>query len=207
MKKLLITAAGVALALGASAAHADILVYAGYYDLTPCCGNTNPLPDPWVNSPNTSFLGDTTYATSGDPDESALRLYNTGPNAVTLDQGASVGAYTLWDSFIGAGGFVIGAGQNVILGATDGDNFDGSDIGLANQSITISLNGVAHQFQDTTSVLQGFNAYDETIPWTQVGVVAFDQAPGVPEPATWALMIGGFGLAGAALRRTRALAA
>ena len=30
---------------------------------------------------------------------------------------------------------------------------------------------------------------------------------GVPEPATWALMLGGFGLAGAALRRRRATAA
>ncbi len=31
--------------------------------------------------------------------------------------------------------------------------------------------------------------------------------PGVPEPATWAMMIAGFGLAGAALRRRRAIAA
>ena len=33
------------------------------------------------------------------------------------------------------------------------------------------------------------------------------QGGAVPEPASWALMIGGFGLAGAALRRRRALAA
>ena len=30
-------------------------------------------------------------------------------------------------------------------------------------------------------------------------------SPGVPEPATWSLLIGGFGLAGAALRRRRAM--
>lgn len=33
-----------------------------------------------------------------------------------------------------------------------------------------------------------------------------DPGPGIPEPGTWALMIGGFGLAGAALRRRRAFA-
>ncbi len=32
-----------------------------------------------------------------------------------------------------------------------------------------------------------------------------DQAPAVPEPASWAMMIGGFGLIGAALRRNRTL--
>ena len=37
--------------------------------------------------------------------------------------------------------------------------------------------------------------------------VRLDVSSGVPEPATWALMLGGFGLAGAALRRRRATVA
>jgi hypothetical protein len=39
------------------------------------------------------------------------------------------------------------------------------------------------------------------------GDIAVTLSPGVPEPASWALMIGGFGLAGVALRRRRAAAA
>ena len=37
--------------------------------------------------------------------------------------------------------------------------------------------------------------------------VSLDVSAAVPEPATWAMMIGGFGLAGATLRRRRALTA
>lgn len=39
------------------------------------------------------------------------------------------------------------------------------------------------------------------------GLARVGAAPGVPEPAAWTLMIMGFGLAGAAIRRRRALAA
>jgi len=39
------------------------------------------------------------------------------------------------------------------------------------------------------------------------GFVTTEAPGGVPEPATWALMFGGFGLAGAALRRHRAIVA
>jgi PEP-CTERM motif len=44
--------------------------------------------------------------------------------------------------------------------------------------------------------------YSGVSPWVEL-----DTAGGVPEPASWALMIGGFGLAGAALRRRRTAAA
>ncbi|PZQ60252.1 MAG: hypothetical protein DI570_14505 [Phenylobacterium zucineum] len=46
-----------------------------------------------------------------------------------------------------------------------------------------------------------------TARWCALGEVVFASAPAggaVPEPSTWALMIGGFGLAGATLRRRRA---
>ena len=39
------------------------------------------------------------------------------------------------------------------------------------------------------------------------GTVADATVAGVPEPASWALMIGGFGLAGATLRRRRTASA
>lgn len=45
-----------------------------------------------------------------------------------------------------------------------------------------------------------------SFPACAIGEVAFG-GPGVPEPASWAMMIAGFGLVGAALRRRNAVAA
>lgn len=47
---------------------------------------------------------------------------------------------------------------------------------------------------------------NESINWNQIGEGA-NRGGTVPEPTTWALMIGGFGLAGAALRRRRSAVA
>src|SRR5271166_3816918 len=136
-----------------TAAKADTTVSLGYYDLAPCCGNSNPLPNPWYGSANTTFLGDVALATSGDPDEAGILFTNTGTTAVTLDQGVTITygstALTLWNSLIGSGGFSIGAGDSVILAATTNDNLDGSDLGLIGSTISFSINGTAYSVVDS----------------------------------------------------------
>jgi len=92
------TVFAVAAAVGA---RADVFVSVGYYDLAPPAGgNTNALPNPWDGSPNTTFLGNTSQATSSDPDESAILFANTGTTAVTLNPGVTVtsggNVFTLW---------------------------------------------------------------------------------------------------------------
>lgn len=81
---------------------------------------------------------------------------------------------------------------------------------------TVSFDiGVNHfSFTDSGHILDtGFYDFvnnnidgNESINWNEVGAGA-NRGGTVPEPATWALMIGGFGLAGAALRRRRSVIA
>jgi hypothetical protein len=202
------------LLLGA-AAKADTTVSLGYYDLAPCCGNSNPLPNPWYGSSNTTFLGNAAVATSGDPDEAGILFTNTGTTAVTLDQGVTVTSgstvLTLWDSLIGAGGFSIGAGDSVILsGTTAGDDLDGSDIPLTDSTISFSVNGTAYSVVDTGhsgavdgSILAGSTngSPNETIPWTQVDDIGGSKSPGMPEPASVTLL--SMGLLGLGFRARR----
>src|SRR5205085_10216715 len=66
---------------------------------------------------------------------------------------------------------------------------------------------------DTSKTLVGWGIYGCSCGSDEASTTFLDDAlinagrAGVPEPATWALMIGGFGLAGAALRRRRLVAA
>lgn len=83
---------------------------------------------------------------------------------------------------------------------TGGYGLDSSQHNFALQVFNASTAPQAVIFQYTYAMRDVFEARTlELRPVTGGGVV--------PEPATWALMIGGFGLAGAALRRRAALAA
>ena len=132
------------------------------------------------------------------PDEAALLFTNTGPVAVTLDQGVTVksgaNSYTLWDSLIGTGGFSLLPGKSVILSGTTTNGFDGSDIGLLDSTVSFDLNGVAYSGVDVNSILHGnpIGSANETEPWTQIGDFLKSGSTGVPEP-------GGFGLLGLGL--------
>ena len=56
-------------------------------------------------------------------------------------------------------------------------------------------------FADGIILRWGPNGYDVGLDNIRFDVRAIDSGSAVPEPATWAMMIAGFGLVGAAMRR------
>lgn len=84
-----------------------------------------------------------------------------------------------------------------------GDNIDGGAFFAANILTANALTAGTERLQYAfTSRVSGGTGLYGTLSGNQT-FVAFENVP-VPEPASWALMIAGFGLAGAALRRRSA---
>ena len=81
--------------------------------------------------------------------------------------------------------------------------------GVLNSTVDYVVTGGTGRFLGATGGFQGVGTLDRTVPrpFTSVALKGSLSLPAVPEPATWGLMILGFGLAGASLRRRRALAA
>lgn len=88
--------------------------------------------------------------------------------------------------------------------------------------IDVTWNGVSVHSEVDNDAGAGFEQFTATVTGHGLDALVFTSyndpafnyfddvsvtGPGVPEPTAWALMIGGFGLAGASLRRRRAIAA
>jgi hypothetical protein len=195
---------GATVITGSVSAHASTIVYTGYFDLPPPAGgNTNALPNPWLGSPNTTFLGSTSVAGSSDPDEAAVRIQNTGSTAVTLGQGFVMGGISAWDSLIGAGGLVIAPGANVILSGTSTQSTDGSENIFSNAIVKVVIDGKLFNFNDTgVLVALGLSSANETSPWTQIGEIGADTAA-TPLPAALPFFATGLGVMGLFARRRK----
>lgn len=135
-----------------------------------------------------------------------LSVVNT--NIATFDTSNSLTVPYLAADFVQVFDGVIPTLSNgkLNLNLLQGFNYDPSQgqLMVTIRSDDLSAGTLALDVDNTTSVINsrmssfGYN-------WNQGLVTGFNAA--VPEPATWALMLGGFGLAGAALRRRRSVAA
>ncbi len=160
-----------------------------------------------------------TYTFSAAPDSGwdAFSFSFTSPTILSAGDAFSFAPFTMTN---GAMSYQIGVGTSTALDS-QGNCFLFASAGetLVNGAATqCSLGGLApgHAsmwfFSGDTSLPTALGTYSD-----RYVVVFADGAPtgtdfagviiisdGVPEPAAWALMIGGFGLAGVALRRRRA---
>lgn len=140
---------------------------------------------------------------------------NSGTNSlqVTYDFGAAtvINALALWNEEAS------GIASLNLLTSNDGINFTSLVSGLSPTNNTVDYFADVFAFGAVSARYVRFSASGcpqsgiGAFPGCAIGEVAFRTgtlaAPGVPEPASWAMMIAGFGLVGAAMRRRVAVAA
>lgn len=168
-------------------------------------------------APNTDYVdgGVAVRYVSADPDDFALNsipyalsnpdgsgswgmIQNHGYTSARLQSGGA------FNTFSGLFGSEWPDGHLLIEFVLGGSVFDTLDAGsLTTVGSTYSFSGFTAdevRFQSPQ-----FNTFGSTGDEIGVDDLAFGVSTGVPEPATWVLLIGGFGLMGVSLRRNRAI--
>jgi hypothetical protein len=187
-------ASALALTCAASAANAALVLFSGGPATTFADGSfssnlSGSFPDGfYANGPHAAFNG---FGQNGE------RILFNAP--VTLN--------SLW---LGKCNYCVDTGPASFTVSL----YDASSVLLDAQSITASSTEALLSF-DTPGVTkveftfeggQDFYGDGRIVAWYQARDISYTLG-GVPEPAVWALMVGGFGLAGGALRRHRRAAA
>jgi len=222
MRKMLVAAAAMSVACAAGAANASV-VFSENFNNAAFQGALLPLgadhtSDRWASAfyygvndaDGWSFSGTSFSVRDGaDASDGAVLLNEPTGKASHLLSGLNVGqiynvSFLLWGDNRPAQGYVLGAdvdgGSAYSVAGVDG--LPGSNPGT-----TYSFNFTA------ASISQTLNFYHIVVPGSEASpiidnivVSTVDATPviGVPEPASWALMLLGFGGLGAMLRRRRA---
>jgi polyisoprenoid-binding protein YceI len=110
-----------------------------------------------------------------------------------------VAEFAAWDSNLGTWNALatgVTAGDYTLNISLSGGLFTYT---VGAQSWSYDANGST---QISNVILQGYNSgTDYSIQWDNLNASAGQGPGGVPEPATWAMMVGGFGLIGGVMRR------
>jgi hypothetical protein len=126
----------------------------------------------------TSSLGDFTYGTS---------------TCLSLGGGASFGT------------FIIDFGTDAFNGTFDGGSTPTDTVGISNTAWLFTILGGTGRFEGASGTFNGSGIADARTRPTHVSIdfIGNVNAPAVPEPTTWSLMLLGFGATGLAVRRQR----
>lgn len=122
---------------------------------------------------------------TGDNYSATVNFSDSSLSLIFVTDGVTFANFAPFHGFVFDGDGFINFGNAVILGSTtvNDPDFDASDVVLAGNRLTLNLAGTR---------IEGFQRID----------IGFGEAQAaVPEPASWAMMIAGFALAGAVLRR------
>jgi hypothetical protein len=101
------------------------------------------------------------------------------------------------------GTFTIDFGTDAFSGTFDGGSTPTSTPGISDTAWLFTILGGTGRFAGATGTLQGAGLADARTRPTQVAIsfIGNVNAPAVPEPASWMLMLLGFGGVGIAIRR------
>lgn len=188
MIPLIRTAIGLSFLAGSAAASAATLNFTGSVTGVSTLIGADPTCAPltfraMINPASTvghSSLGDFTYSTN-------TCLAPAGPNAPSF------------------GTFTINFGADSFSGTFNGGSTFSDTPGISDTAWLFTILSGTGRFAGASGTFEGAGLADARTRPTHVviGFIGDINAPAVPEPASWALMILGFGGIGAALRRGR----
>ena len=157
------------------------------------------------------FSGSMTGVSSGGPDASCAPLpFHTMIAPGTTIGTSSLGAFTYSSDVCQGGGPVVGTfvfdfGIDSFEGTQSGTAIPSAIPGVFDLLLNYTILDGTGRFLGATGALTGTGTADTRSPPTQIALTFTGNinAPAVPEPATWGLMIMGFGGIGMTLRRRR----